>query len=222
MTFLKPFTVLALLASFLFAFNVYAADPPQPGYKAETIVKTEGFVNLPFWASKTYSADNTLPIHYLPETVKNVVIEEGKDKGKTAISFETSEFGNYYINTLVDSENELHLYSLRDKGFRTGKMKAATSCDVCNCVLWVRCARASWLPYGLTYIWDKKAKIKTYFPAAGRVAVHNISYPYGHVSYVKQVSGSTIYIDEANYYSCRATSRSGTASGMSIVGYIAL
>lgn len=86
--------------------------------------------------------------------------------------------------------------------------------------MWVRNCKAPWLPYGMTYIWEKKSKINTQTAKAGRVTVMDIFYPYGHVAYITKVSGSKITVQEANYSPCKVTSRTGTKSGMKIVGYI--
>lgn len=87
-----------------------------------------------------------------------------------------------------------------------------------NCVLYARC-RQPRLPYGLTYWRDKLRAINSRTARAGCVAVIKTGSAYGHVAYVKRVSGSTIHIDEGNW-GRRCNSRSGTAAALKIQGYI--
>ena len=221
------FALVALLSFSFLTVNAFAGtgELPDSPYSAKTITKPLWFINLQGWVSQTYQTDLTSGIHWLPETLHDISLQEGSGKGQPAIAFETYELDGYRTNTLVDGGDKLYLYTIKDPAFKAAQASesayaSASSCDKCNCVLWVRCARAPWLPSGMTYIWDKKSKINTSTPKAGRVAVHDIYYPYGHVSYITSVNGNKIYIDEANYTPCKATSRSGSASSMKIVGYI--
>ena len=90
-------------------------------------------------------------------------------------------------------------------------------CNQCtNCVLYARC-RQPRLPFGLTSWSDKVRAINSKKPRAGCVAMIQTGSQYGHVAYVRRVSGSKIYIDEGNWGGCN--SRSGTASKLNIRGY---
>jgi hypothetical protein len=93
-------------------------------------------------------------------------------------------------------------------------------CGPCNnCVLYARCRQHA-LPYGLTTYADKVSHINSHTPHVGCVAVIKSSSSYGHVAYVNSVSGGTVHIDEANWISGHCGTRSGTASGLHITGYI--
>ena len=95
---------------------------------------------------------------------------------------------------------------------------ALGGCYQCtNCVKYARC-RQRRLPYGLTYWRDKLNIINSRTPRVGCVAVIKTGSAYGHVAYVKRVSGSTVSIDEGNW-GRRCNSRSGTASQLRIQGY---
>lgn len=204
-------------------------------YTAHIIRKPQDYAGLRQWVERNYTDDDSVSIHYLPETVYDVTI----DDGKSAISFETWQHDHYVRNTLVDAGKVLKLYTILDPEFdpeHSGEEldfllkvqpgiapKASASCNdtyKCNCVLWVRNCKAPWLPYGMTYIWEKKAKINTQEAKDGRVAVMDIYYPYGHVAYITNVNGSKITVQEANYAPCQVTTRTGTSSSMKIVGYI--
>jgi hypothetical protein len=96
---------------------------------------------------------------------------------------------------------------------------ALYGCNQCtNCVLYARC-RQPRLPYGLTYWRDKVARINSQTARAGCVAAINTGSAYGHVAYVRGVSGATIYIDEGNF-SGRCSSRAGTRTRLGIAGFI--
>jgi hypothetical protein len=185
------------------------------------------------WVEKNIPSDGMLSFYYLPDTVTEVEM----DDGDPAVSFETWQHDHFVRNTLVDAGENLMLYTIADPTFEVtysttsyekfftqqNKYQAASSCDQkyqCNCVYWVRYCKASWLPTGMTYIWEKKAKINTQSEKSGRVAVMDIYYPYGHVAYITKVSGTKITIEEANYKSCKVSSRTGTKSAMKIAGFI--
>jgi hypothetical protein len=205
----------------------------QLTYQAYTIERPDNFTDLKNWVENKCA---TGTISCFNESFGNLDIESGPDQGKDAVKYITKENGVYYLNTVVDDGIHLKLYAFADPQLKsllaegdeerqavTSQVMPAASCDSqykCNCVLWVRNCRASWLPTGMTYIWEKKKKINTTSPKSGRVAVHDIYYPYGHVSYVKGVDGSKIKIEEANYSSCNVTSRTKKPSDMSVVGYI--
>lgn len=206
-----------------------STDGPSSPYSSHRLNKPAWYADLSSWTTGTYSTDPEFSRYLLPETLKETRIDYGKDKGKPAVSFVTFELDRYFINTLVDSGAYLNLYTIEAQEemesfsilMDSEKMRAAlASCDTCNCVTWVRCARASWLPYGLTTLADKKRAINSSSADAGKVAVHDIYYPYGHVSYIYKTSGSTIYIEEANYSRCQVTKRSGSKSSLKIIGYI--
>ncbi len=213
------------------SFTLDATESSSP-YRAERLPKPAGFTSLEAWATSHHSNAVNSKTSILPSTIRRVSLEYGEDMGKPTIMFETLEQGEYTLNAIVDADDSLHLYSLKDPGFdvnqidtdpvtdRSQSPTSVSGCNACNCVLWVRCARASWLPYGLTTLDDKRRAINSSTAQAGRVAVHNISYPWGHVSYVTGVSGDRIYIEEANYRACQVTSRSGTKSDLKIIGYI--
>lgn len=202
------------------------------GYRAERMPKPADFTSLEAWVASHYDNDDNSRISFLPSTVRRVSLEYGEDMGKPTIMFETLEQGEYTLNAVVDAGESLHLYALKDPGFDVNQIEtgpvtersqgptSVSGCNACNCVLWVRCAKAPWLPYGLTTLDDKRRAINSSTAQTGRVAVHNISYPWGHVSYVTGVSGDRIYIQEANYRACQVTSRSGTKSDLKIIGYI--
>lgn len=201
------------------------------GYSARRMRKPAKFTDLEAWVSDRYASDSSSAMSYLPATLREIKLEYGEDMGKPAIMFETTEMGARVLNTLVDAGESLHLYRLKGSDLDLNQFNtditaapmgdtSASACNACNCVLWVRCAKAPWLPYGLTTLDDKRRAINSYTAGTGKVAVHNISYPYGHVSYITGVSGSRIYIQEANYRACRVTTRSGTQSDLKIIGYI--
>jgi hypothetical protein len=207
--------------------------PETSIYSAHIIMKANDYVDLQQWIHDNYSDAQTMATYYLPNTMEAVTMYDGSD----AIKFETWQYDRFVLNTLVDKGNKIALYSISDPNFNAmefgnstdylpviGKAKSsASSCDnkyKCNCVLWVRNCRANWLPTGMTYIWEKKTKINTQKADKNRVAVMDIYYPYGHVAYITKVSGSKISVQEANYSSCKVTSRTGTKSGMKIAGYI--
>ncbi|WP_295408105.1 CHAP domain-containing protein [uncultured Thiocystis sp.] len=207
----------------------------SPTYRSYSIEKPDSFVDLETWVEDTCYASTA---SCLAGTLEDVDIKSGDDENKKAVGYVTEEDGVYYRNTVVDDGLHLAVYVFADPELqsvnregqisptvaRTTNSKAsAASCDSqhkCNCVLWVRNCRASWLPTGMTYIWEKKAKKNESKPASGRVAIHDIYYPYGHVSYVKKVDGSKITIEEANYSSCKVTSRTKKPSEMGVYGYI--
>lgn len=215
-----------------------ATDVPETSiYAAHNIKKPYGYVGMVEWVSLNFTSDSSLSIYYLPQTIQSVTM----DDKSPAIGFETWEHDHYVRNTLVDKGEILALYSIADPTFApnqyvgaqsddsekvttTGDYQIkASSCDKnykCNCVLWVRNCRASWLPTGMTYIWEKKSKINTQTPKKGRVPVMNIYYPYGHVGYITKVKDSKITIEEANYKSCKVSTRTDKPSNMKVVGYI--
>jgi hypothetical protein len=92
----------------------------------------------------------------------------------------------------------------------------------CNCVLYARC-RVPSLPYGLHTTQDKRRIINSNSPRVGSVAIHS----YNHVSVVTRVEtirrlngvSTIVTINEANYVSCRITTRRGTPAELGIVGY---
>lgn len=210
-------------------------DEPTTAYNAYRFQKPDWYEKLSHWVTNTHTTDPQSSRYLLLDTMNETEINYGKDEGKPAIFYVTFEFGRYLLNTLVDSGNYLKLYTLEaleemeylnsimDTGDDESMQRtenASSSCDACNCVTWVRCARASWLPYGLYTLADKKKIMNSKTAGVGQVAVHDIYYPYGHLSYIKKISGSTITIEEANYSKCKQTSRSGTKSGLKIFGYI--
>lgn len=205
-------------------------------YKAQSIEKPDEFVNLQSWAEDRCRL-NSIP--YIKESFFYLTIESGIDQGKESFEYITKENGLYYRNIIADDGTHLNLYSIADPELQSFFIDAediyfsllteressasAGSCSEtyrCNCVLWVRNCRASWLPTGMTYIWEKKSKINATSPKSGRVAVHDVYYPFGHVSYVKDVNGSKITIEEANHSKCKVTSRTKKPSEMSVIGYI--
>jgi hypothetical protein len=203
-------------------------------YKTQAIEKPDDFVDLRIWVENMCAMNSVTCFN---ESFGELIIGSGTDQGKDAFEYVTEEDGVYYRNTVVDDGIHLNLYTFADPELQSfsdeedalflvapnrAKSKASSCAeqDKCNCVLWVRNCRASWLPTGMTYIWDKKSKINTSSPKSGRVAVHDIYYPYGHVSYIKKVDGSKIEIEEANYSPCKVTSRKKKPSEMSVVGYI--
>jgi hypothetical protein len=201
-------------------------------YAVHRVTKPKDFKGLQQWVQYNFLADESASVYYLPETLYDLTM----DDGKPAASFETWEHDHYVRNTLVNAGKILILYSISDPEFspqtldseesflgELANITAMASCDdtyKCNCVLWVRNCKAYWLPSGMTYIWEKKSKINTQEAKSGRVAVMDIYYPYGHVAYITKVSGSSISVQEANYTPCKVTSRTGTKSGMKIAGYI--
>jgi len=72
---------------------------------------------------------------------------------------------------------------------------------------------------GLNTCSDKKKIINSYSPTVGAVAIHDIYAPYCHVSVVSNVSSGNVTIDEANYSSCKFTTRTGSPSALKIIGY---
>lgn len=93
-------------------------------------------------------------------------------------------------------------------------------CNQCsNCVEYARC-RQPRLPFGLTSYAQKRAQINTQNARRGCVAVINTGSYYGHVAYVREVSGGRIYIDEGNWPSGRCGQRSGTKGALNIAGFI--
>ena len=233
-------TLLAVFAIFLLVSGwvapLLAQEPAgMLTYRAHAVEKPINFVDLRDWVENE-CATGTIACFY--ESFGELRIMGGTDQNKDAVEYVTQENGVYYRNTVIDNGIHLNLYTFADPELKSflavgedavlaapieANAKAAASCDStykCNCVLWVRNCRASWLPTGMTYIWEKKSKMSTTNPSSGRVAVHDIYYPYGHVSYVKKVDGSKITIEEANYSSCKVTNRTGKPSDMSIVGYI--
>ncbi|MCC6743721.1 MAG: CHAP domain-containing protein [Acidobacteria bacterium] len=110
--------------------------------------------------------------------------------------------------------------------FINGSMDKVASCEqhACNCVLYARC-RVPSLPGPLNTHQQKLDIINHQFPRVGSVAVHNINTSgAGHVSVVTAVAIRTdgnldVTVTEANYQSCRITSRTGTPSSLKIAGY---
>lgn len=219
--------------------------PETSIYSAYKINKPNDYAGLANWVSSNFSSDASRSVYYLPQTINDITLDD-KSLG---ISFETWEHDHYVKNTLVEKGKTLYLYTIVDPNFDPNKYadtdlddattvnsgsfsfeknsgnytKQAASCDSknkCNCVLWVRNCRASWLPTGMTYIWEKKSKMNTDKADKGRVAVMDIYYPYGHVGYITKVNGSKITIEEANYKTCAISSRTDKASNMKIAGYI--
>ncbi len=205
-------------------------DVPASPYNAHRLKKPAWFEDLVGYVLATHSADPDAPRHVLLQTLQPAEIPYGKDKGKPAVTYVSYELDQLTLNTLVDSGRYLNLYTLVNpelddlllppEDFSASENAKASACDACNCVTWVRCAKASWLPYGLFTLADKKRVMNSSSADPGKVAVHNIYYPYGHVSYITKVKGSTIYIEEANYSRCKVTKRSGSKSNLKIIGYI--
>lgn len=210
--------------------SISSADEPASPYNSYKFKKAADFTDLTTFVLSTYSIDADAPRRLLPETLQDTEIAFGRDKGRPALFFVTYELDRFLLNTLVDSGRVLNLYTLEAQEYEgvaavedsegTRSLASASGCDACNCVTWVRCARAPWLPYGLFTLEDKKRRINSSSAGSGKVAVHNIYYPYGHVSYVYKVSGSKIYIEEGNYNKCRVGTRSGSKSSLKIIGYI--
>lgn len=97
-------------------------------------------------------------------------------------------------------------------------LRQCGSCD--NCVLHARCLQPR-LPYGLT-TYASKARIINrgrQSPSAGCVAIFDRNNAYGHVAYVKSVSGGRVTLDEANWQAGRCAARSGTPVQLGITGY---
>ena len=93
----------------------------------------------------------------------------------------------------------------------------------CDCVLYARSIVPS-LPYGLFTQKDKARIINANTPKAGYVAIHS----YNHVSVLTHVDavplplgGVSIIVTltEANFVSCKITTRKGTPAQLGIVGY---
>lgn len=231
---LFAFTVLSYQGN-SWALEASTMDEPTTAYNAYRFQKPDWYEGLSRWVTNSYSTDPQSSRYLLSDSMQETEINYGKDDGKPVLFFVTIEFGRYLLNTLVDSGNYLKLYTLEaleemeylnsildnsDTESMQRIQNANSSCDTCNCVTWVRCARASWLPYGLNTLDDKKKAMNTSTADVGRVAVHDIYYPYGHVSYISKIKGSTITIEEANYTKCKQTSRSGSKSALKIIGYI--
>jgi hypothetical protein len=88
-----------------------------------------------------------------------------------------------------------------------------------NCVLYTRCKIPS-LPYGLTTYAQKVAIINTQTAGAGRAAIIKVNgSQYGHIAWVKSVSGSQITIRETNWCGAYVNERTGTKSGLKITGF---
>jgi hypothetical protein len=107
--------------------------------------------------------------------------------------------------------------------FGVATEQSAKAQIACNCVEYAR-SRVPSLPRGLFSQADKARIINSYTPQAGSVAVHT----YNHVSVVTRVwtekdskgrSVVKVSLTEANLTRCKITSRSGTPSQLSIVGY---
>lgn len=115
--------------------------------------------------------------------------------------------------------DEVSLDDLDDEDEKTASTSSELSgCNQCtNCVKYARCRQPK-LPYGLTYWSEKLRIINSRTPRAGCVAVIKTGSAYGHVAYVRRVSGSTVYIDEGNW-GRKCNSRSGTAAALKIQGY---
>lgn len=107
-----------------------------------------------------------------------------------------------------------------DEGAASSVESELYGCNQCsNCVDYARCRMPS-LPHGLTSYADKRARINSQTARGGCVAVINTGSYYGHVAYVRSVSGSRIYIDEGNWPSGRCGQRSGTRAALNIAGFI--
>lgn len=156
------------------------------------------------------------------------------DKDERGVGFETIEQGRRVQYAIIEEGEKIGIYSLAESDENSTKKSlfekslnnqimsnCSSSTGWCNCVFWVRQCKSPWLPRGLTYIWDKKNMMNSSKPKKGRVAVMDISYPFGHVAYVEKVYDSgKIKVSEANYRSCQVTSRKDKPSKMNIVGYI--
>jgi len=134
---------------------------------------------------------------------------------------------DYQNPTTVVMDSDRHI---------TARLIEYDSCDkqyydnkpiTCNCVVWVKKCKAQWLDddqYGGMITLDgKKSKRNSYDAEPGSVAVIIVKGKYaknGHVAYVKYVFGSKITIEEANYKTCRITTRTGTEEELNIIGYI--
>jgi hypothetical protein len=93
------------------------------------------------------------------------------------------------------------------------------ACNQCtNCVLYVDCRQPK-TPRGLFTYADKARRINSRYPRPGCVAVINTGNQWGHVAYVENVAGATVYIAEGNYAG-RCNRRAGTAARLGITGYI--
>jgi hypothetical protein len=124
------------------------------------------------------------------------------------------------VSTITSIEEE-HPSTTNDANFR-GCISVADACsnstNNSNCVLFARCKVPS-LPFGLSTYAAKKAIVNSTTASSGAVAIINVGNTVGHVAYVKSVSGTTIYIREANWCSGQVSDRSGTKTGLNIVGF---
>jgi surface antigen len=89
-----------------------------------------------------------------------------------------------------------------------------------NCVYYARCKSTHCAPSGMTTYADKQGKCNLWTAKVGAVAVINTGSTYGHVAVVTAISGTTITLRESNWCGKYVSSRSGTASGLNIYGYI--
>jgi hypothetical protein len=95
----------------------------------------------------------------------------------------------------------------------------SSSANNVNCVFYVRCKLPT-LPYGLTTYAQKVAIINTQTAVAGRAAIIKVNgSQYGHLAWVKSVSGTKITIRETNWCGAYVNERTGTKSGLSITGF---
>lgn len=89
-----------------------------------------------------------------------------------------------------------------------------------NCVYYARCKSSHCPASGMTTYANKQGKCNLWTAKVGAVAVINTGSTYGHVAVVTAISGTTITLRESNWCGKYVSSRSGTASGLSIYGYI--
>lgn len=139
------------------------------GYSAKHINQPDNYKNIEEW-SKVNLLNNF--------NKKNIVVTNlGKfttEKGERGIGFEVSRNRNVTRYAVIEEDDKIGIYSITESSdniFNTSLIlndqlsypflnQTRTSCDSttgwCNCVSWVRQCKASWLPTGLYYIWDKK------------------------------------------------------------------
>jgi surface antigen len=122
-------------------------------------------------------------------------------------------------NVPEEFQDDLGLTAAGSESGVSSRSSFLYGCSQCtNCVKYARC-RQRRLPYGLT-TWSAKLHVINRWrdPRAGCVAIIESSSIFGHVAYVRAVSGSRIYIDEGGYNG-RCNSRLGTQAGLHIRGF---
>ena len=200
---------------------------PQLGasFTAHTLPKPADFVSLEDWAASNYTE------YLLTDTIQPSTAGELE-----AITFSSRNRRGTDFNLLFDNGRSLVLVTTSrispagtDTEEARPKAQAVASCDTatnrCNCVLYARC-KVPRLPFGLFTYTDKKAIINSSSAAVGSVAIMNIAPPYGHVAVVTAVKKdirtrqvTSITVNEANYSSCRITTRSGSPASLKVTGY---